>query len=136
MTISQICPEYLAIFQNVVFFSFFDVCCRFTNTLVYYGLSIHSVGLLGNKYLNFILTNGVEVPAFILSGIIMKKVNRRISQSSAFFLSGIACLVCEFIPPGMIIYCSLFDCGTYKAESISKFPYAINREQSIYQSGE
>lgn len=73
---------------------------RFTNTLVYYGLSINSVVLSGNKYINFILCNGVEVPAFFVSGFIMNKMDRRISQSVAFFLSGLTCIICEFIPLG------------------------------------
>ncbi len=77
---------------------------RFTITFVYYGLSIHSVELMGSKHLNFILTNAIEVPAFLISGVIMKHVKRRLSQSSAFFLSGIACFLCEFIPAGTVNY--------------------------------
>ncbi|XP_065213734.1 organic cation transporter protein-like isoform X2 [Planococcus citri] len=73
----------------------------FTGTLVYYGLSINSISLAGDKYLNFILTNAVEVPAFILSGFIMEKVERRVSLSAAFFFSGITCILCEFIPADM-----------------------------------
>ncbi|KAK7602882.1 hypothetical protein V9T40_006856 [Parthenolecanium corni] len=75
--------------------------CWFTNTLVYYGLSINSVELVGNKYFNFVLTNAVEIPAFVLSGFILQKVSRRMSQSAAFFFSGVACLVCEFVPADM-----------------------------------
>lgn len=75
----------------------------FSNILVYYGLSINSVELVGNRYLNFILSNAVEIPAFILSGVIMNKVERRVSQSAAFFFSGMACIACEFIPADMFL---------------------------------
>jgi hypothetical protein len=36
---------------------------RFTNTLVYYGVSFGSVDLGGNRYLNFFLISLVGIPA-------------------------------------------------------------------------
>lgn len=36
--------------------------CWFTNVLVYYGLSLNSVLLSGDKYINFILISAVEIP--------------------------------------------------------------------------
>lgn len=36
--------------------------CWFTNVLVYYGLSLNSVLLSGDKYMNFILVSAVEIP--------------------------------------------------------------------------
>lgn len=74
---------------------------RFAVNLVYYGISINSVELVGNKFTNFILSSLVEVPAIILAVIMLDKMKRRISQSSAFILSGLTCIVSEFIPPGM-----------------------------------
>lgn len=51
--------------------------CWFTNVLVYYGLSLNSVLLSGNKYINFILISAAEIPgnyySYIFLGIFCKK---------------------------------------------------------------
>lgn len=76
--------------------------CWFANTLVYYGLTINSVELVGHKYLNFILVNLVEVPAFITSGFIMQKYPRKPSQFAAFLLSGLGCISCQLVSSDQI----------------------------------
>ena len=45
--------------QNIYSFSFSD---RFVNAQVYFGVSLGSVLLGGNMYLNFFLTSLVEIP--------------------------------------------------------------------------
>ncbi|KAK7602883.1 hypothetical protein V9T40_006857 [Parthenolecanium corni] len=77
--------------------------CWFAVNLVYYGISINSVELVGNKYMNFILTSLVEVPAVIFAVIMLDRIKRRTSQSSAFILSGLTCIISEFIPPDMLV---------------------------------
>lgn len=71
--------------------------CWFTFTLVYYGLSINSVELVGEPYLNFILINLVEVPAFFFSGTIMIKYRRKPVQISTLFLGALSLIVCQLI---------------------------------------
>lgn len=72
--------------------------CWFTFTLIYYGLSINSVELVGGSYQNFILVNLIEVPAFICSSIVMMKYRRKPIQIITLTLSGLACIVCELVP--------------------------------------
>lgn len=73
---------------------------RFTCALIYYGLSINSVELIGNKYLNFILTCAIEIPAIIMTGCILNKIKRRRFLSMTYFVSGIGAIIGELIPPG------------------------------------
>lgn len=87
-----------------------EICYRFAVNLVYYGISINSVELVGNKYMNFILTSLVEVPAVIFAVIMLDRIKRRTSQSSAFILSGLTCIISEFIPPGSFCLISCESC--------------------------
>lgn len=73
---------------------------RISTALIYYGLSINATDIAGNKYLNFALVSGVEIPASLLNMIIMAKMSRRISLSSVFVLNGIACVLYIFVPNG------------------------------------
>lgn len=73
---------------------------RITITLVYYGLSLTSVEFNGNKYLNFMLVNAVEVPAFLTSWYFMERFSRRNTQAFTFIFSGIGCILVNLIPEG------------------------------------
>ena len=46
---------------------------RFSNGIVYYGLSLSTSTLAGDKYLNFLLSGLVEVPAYLLTTFVSKK---------------------------------------------------------------
>ena len=56
---------------------------RFTHALVYYGVSVGSLDLGGNRYLNFFLVNVMELPATIA---ILWAVNRFETISSSVVL--------------------------------------------------
>jgi len=73
---------------------------RTTITLVYYGLSLTSVEFSGNKYLNFMLVNAVEVPAFLTSWYFMEHFSRRKTQAFSFLFSGIGCIMVNVVPTG------------------------------------
>uniref|UniRef100_A0A2S2PLV9 Solute carrier family 22 member 21 n=1 Tax=Schizaphis graminum TaxID=13262 RepID=A0A2S2PLV9_SCHGA len=71
--------------------------CWFTITLVYYGLSLTSVELSGNKYFNFMLVNAVEVPASLTLWYVMENFSRRKTQAYSFFFSGFGCIMVNLI---------------------------------------
>ncbi|XP_025209233.1 solute carrier family 22 member 21-like isoform X1 [Melanaphis sacchari] len=71
--------------------------CWTTITLVYYGLSLTSVEFSGNKYLNFMLVNAVEVPAFLTSWYFMEHYSRRNTQALSFIFSGIGCIAVNMV---------------------------------------
>lgn len=53
-------------------------CFRFVNTLVYYGLSLSTSELAGDRYLNFFLSALVEIPAYASSIYFVEKWDNHI----------------------------------------------------------
>lgn len=76
------------------------IACAF----LFYGLTLHSVALAdGNKYLDFVLTALVEVPAYIICNFILELLGRRISLVGSYVLTGISCLAFLFVSQGEYI---------------------------------
>lgn len=65
---------------------------------MYYGLSVQSVVLGGNKYGNFIMVSIGEIPAVALTYILLQRVGRRYTLSSSMVVAGIVCVLSEIIP--------------------------------------
>ncbi|XP_063534524.1 organic cation transporter protein-like isoform X1 [Cydia strobilella] len=70
-----------------------------TVTFIYYGLSINSVSLAGNQYVNFMLTSLVEIPGYALSVLTLDRFGRKSSIMTAFFVCGSALIALPFVPP-------------------------------------
>ncbi|XP_055692440.1 organic cation transporter protein isoform X1 [Lutzomyia longipalpis] len=68
-----------------------------TNAFVYYGLSLNSTSLSGNKYLNYALVCLIEIPGYTLAWIAMNKIGRRWSLGLSLLLSGVTCIIGAFI---------------------------------------
>jgi len=48
--------------------------CRFaTGGVIYYGLSLSTSSLGGDKYINFFLSGAVEAPAYALTVVVLQK---------------------------------------------------------------
>uniref|UniRef100_A0A182PKB6 Major facilitator superfamily (MFS) profile domain-containing protein n=1 Tax=Anopheles epiroticus TaxID=199890 RepID=A0A182PKB6_9DIPT len=71
--------------------------CWLTNTMVYFGLSLNSVSLSGNKYLNFILVSLIELPGFFLMQLILDRVGRKKTLFTTLILGGLFCIISVFI---------------------------------------
>lgn len=74
--------------------------CWMTVTFLFYGLSLNSVALAGNAYVNFMFSSLIEIPAFIVTYAMVDKLGRRASQSISFILTGVSCFAFLFIPEG------------------------------------
>ncbi|XP_058118047.1 organic cation transporter protein-like [Anopheles coustani] len=72
--------------------------CWFTNVMVYYGLTLNSVSLAGDKNVNFILITLVEIPAALSMNFIMNRFPRRMTQFVSLAICGLLCLVTLLIP--------------------------------------
>uniref|UniRef100_A0A1B0GFG9 Major facilitator superfamily (MFS) profile domain-containing protein n=1 Tax=Glossina morsitans morsitans TaxID=37546 RepID=A0A1B0GFG9_GLOMM len=70
------------------------------NAVVYYGLSLNSTSLSGNKYLNFALVCLIEIPGYTLAWISLNKFGRRLSLSGSMLLCAITCVVGGYITQG------------------------------------
>uniref|UniRef100_A0A1B0BAM4 Major facilitator superfamily (MFS) profile domain-containing protein n=1 Tax=Glossina palpalis gambiensis TaxID=67801 RepID=A0A1B0BAM4_9MUSC len=70
------------------------------NAVVYYGLSLNSTSLSGNKYLNFALVCLIEIPGYTLAWISLNKFGRRLSLSGSMLLCAITCVLGGYITQG------------------------------------
>lgn len=71
--------------------------CWTTNILIYYGLSYTSVGIGGNKFLNYILVSLADTPGQIVTILFVDKIGRKKMIIITFFLSGISLMISAFI---------------------------------------
>ncbi len=67
---------------------------------VYDGLSINSVTMAGNRYLNFILVVLIEIPGALVTAKMMTMFGRRLSLSGSFILAALCCSAYHFLPAG------------------------------------
>ncbi|XP_026289553.1 solute carrier family 22 member 4 [Frankliniella occidentalis] len=76
--------------------------CWMANTFVYYGLSLNSVSMAGNDYLNFILVTLIELPALLAQLWLMGVFGRRACLSSTMIIAGACCISFLAIPEGYL----------------------------------
>lgn len=64
---------------------------------IFYGLSINSTTLSGNKYINFALVSLIEIPGYSLAWICIQKLGRKPSMVLSLWLCGITCTLTIFV---------------------------------------
>ncbi|XP_063909977.1 solute carrier family 22 member 1-like [Zophobas morio] len=85
--------------SRTLFLRLINCCfCWITCAFLFYGLTLNSVALAGNSYLDFVLTALVEIPAYCICTWIIDKFGRKLSLSGSFFLTALACLAFLIIP--------------------------------------
>lgn len=69
---------------------------------VFFGFSLMSVTLAGNKYVNFIMIALVEVPAYVVmwASMDLGSCGRKTTLAASCFLAALPCLVYLFVPSG------------------------------------
>lgn len=82
--------------KRVAVCSFLWITCTF----VYYGLSINSVSLAGNKYVNFMLVAFVEIPANFVCLFVLERYGRKRTLISNYLLSACFCVSLSLIRKG------------------------------------
>lgn len=71
--------------------------CWVTCVFLFYGLTLNSVALAGNSYVDFMLTSVVEIPAYILIYFVVDKYGRVYCQAGSFLLTALSCFIFVFI---------------------------------------
>lgn len=95
-------PFFHVFRSKILLLRFINACfCWITCAFLFYGLTLNSVALAGNSYLDFILTALVEIPAYALTYVVVDRLGRRWSQSGSYFITAIACFVFIFIHEGI-----------------------------------
>lgn len=82
----------------------------FTSNAVYYGLSINSVGLSGNIYLNYIITSAIEIPGYWSAVLTLNRIGRKYTIFTGFMISSVCCIAFAFIPSDLSTLSLVFYC--------------------------
>ncbi|XP_023159895.2 organic cation transporter protein [Drosophila hydei] len=70
------------------------------NAIVFYGLSLNSTNLSGNKYLNFALVCLIEIPGYSLAWLCLRKLGRRLALSGSLLLCAVTCAASGYLTTG------------------------------------
>ncbi|CAE1267511.1 SLC22A4_5 [Acanthosepion pharaonis] len=70
----------------------------FINGMLYYGLSMNSVEMDGNPYLNFCLSALVEIPAYLLCIFLLSLVGRLKPLFCFMVFGGLMCMIASVMP--------------------------------------
>lgn len=92
----------------------FAVCAFawMTNAFVSYGISLTSISLAGDIYINFIVIAIAGIPAMLICYILMETCGRRWTQCSALIISGVCIVGSKLLPPDFsILSIALFFIG-------------------------
>ncbi|XP_052207786.1 organic cation/carnitine transporter 4-like isoform X2 [Diospyros lotus] len=72
---------------------FLSVGINFLCSVVYYGLSLNVVNLETNLYLNVFINSVAEMPAFLLTAILLDKIGRKPLAIGTQWFSGFFCII-------------------------------------------
>lgn len=73
-----------------------------TNTLVYYGMNINAVNLVGNSYLNYVAVAAVEIPGFWTAILLLDRIGRKPVLIFFYFLCAGCQFAFSFMPDGKL----------------------------------
>lgn len=114
---------------------FVNILAWFLMKLIYFGMTIQSVALAGDKYVNFIVVNAVEIPGILLSSVLMEWIGRKWSLIGSLIVTCVACVATELIPADawlvVLIAYLIGKCGVTTAfcvlyvYSIEQFPTSL-----------
>ncbi|XP_060524808.1 solute carrier family 22 member 3-like isoform X2 [Cylas formicarius] len=102
--------------------------CWITCAFLFYGLTLNSVALAGNAYVDFILTSLVEIPAYFACNFIVERYGRKRSLFQCYLLTGIACLAFIFIPDSRWGSLCVYLIGKFGATASFTILYVITSE--------
>ncbi|XP_055855160.1 solute carrier family 22 member 3-like [Episyrphus balteatus] len=71
----------------------------FTHVFLFFGLTINSASLGGNKYYSFMFAGLVEIPGTLLPSLTINRFGRRYSLSGFLLLTGISIALMAFVNP-------------------------------------
>ncbi|ODM92283.1 Organic cation transporter protein [Orchesella cincta] len=75
----------------------------FSNSLVYYGLSLNTGNLFGNPFVMLFLIGLAELPGYLIVIFFVDITGRRCLCSFLMFVGGFACIIVAFIPKGIAV---------------------------------
>ncbi|XP_063362770.1 organic cation transporter protein-like [Cydia amplana] len=71
-----------------------------TCILMYYGLTISSVGISGNRYVNYSACNAIEIPGYWTAVLLLNRIGRKAVLAAGFLISGACQIAFIFVSDG------------------------------------
>jgi len=62
--------------------------------MLYYGITLKTTSMAGNRFLNYFLLSLIELPSGYLAGVLVEKTGRRWTQAGFFLLCVLSCFTC------------------------------------------
>lgn len=84
--------------RNILTITIMSVILWMIISVGYFGLSLDTPNLHGDVYLNCFLSAVIEVPAYIISWLLLRNLPRRYSMAAALFLGGCVLLFIQLVP--------------------------------------
>lgn len=84
--------------RNIRVVTIMSIILWLTISVGYFGLSLDTPNLHGDIYVNCLLSAMVEVPAYVLSWLLLRHLPRRYSMAAALFLGGSVLLFVQLVP--------------------------------------
>ncbi|NXU61814.1 S22A5 protein, partial [Horornis vulcanius] len=84
--------------RNILTITIMSVLLWMIISVGYFGLSLDTPNLHGDVYLNCFLSAVIEVPAYIISWLLLRHFPRRYSMAAALFLGGCVLLFIQLVP--------------------------------------
>lgn len=75
-----------------------NISIWFMIKLICFGMTIKSFSLAGNKHVNYIIVSGAEIPAMLISILLMNSWGRKIPLCVSLLFTGVACVGTNLIP--------------------------------------
>lgn len=119
------------IFKSSRLFWRFTNCCFgwITCAFLFYGITLNSVSLHGNKYLDFILISLTELPAYWSCNYFVNKFGRRTSICASYFITFAACVSFIFTTQASSgLYLFVYCMGKFGATAAFTVIYIITSE--------
>uniref|UniRef100_A0A8C8AB43 Major facilitator superfamily (MFS) profile domain-containing protein n=1 Tax=Otus sunia TaxID=257818 RepID=A0A8C8AB43_9STRI len=84
--------------RNILTITIMSVILWMIISVGYFGLSLDTPNLHGDVYLNCFLSAVTEVPAYVISWLLLRNLPRRYSMAAALFLGGCVLLFIQLVP--------------------------------------
>lgn len=118
-------------FSSVSLIKRFVICVIWwtTSTFVNYGMTITSVSLQGNKYVNYALTALTELPGSFIAMYVLMKYRRKFPLIWSFLFAGVFCIGQPFLPTNLTwLSIAMFMAGKLMASLYFTITYMYTSE--------
>ncbi|KAG8439199.1 hypothetical protein GDO86_005425 [Hymenochirus boettgeri] len=92
---------------NIRIISLLNIFIWLNMAIGYYSISLNTLNMNGDPFLNCFLLAVVEVPSYVIAWLLLKHVARRYSMCGTLLLGGIVLLLIQIVPSDLYMLCNI-----------------------------